>query len=194
MAEDRLEDVLGKALLAKDAEGWANLRYLSSMAFAEGFYYDPRIDKELLRQHSKGLFGMTACLAGEIPRLIRHGEMDAARDAAREYNESQRDFVESGQVDEAARDAEPRSEAERKELIEMAGGIEEAQVDSWLKSIGDPVAAGEQIVVVSTPKVTLEIGERTEEVLAEYTRWVEKSAGISANEAPSPGTSPSTTA
>src|SRR5512138_2641869 len=72
-------------LLAKNAEGWANLRILSSKAFTEGFYYDPRIDKPLLREHSKGLIGMTACLAGEIPRLIRHGEMDAARDAAREY-------------------------------------------------------------------------------------------------------------
>ncbi|HET7753394.1 MAG TPA: DNA polymerase III subunit alpha [Anaeromyxobacteraceae bacterium] len=72
-------------LLAKNAEGWANLRYLSSMAFAEGFYYDPRIDKELLRDHSKGLVGLTACLGGEIPRLLRKGEVDAAREAVREY-------------------------------------------------------------------------------------------------------------
>ncbi len=74
-------------LLAKNQEGWANLRLLSSKAFTEGFYYDPRIDKPLLREHSKGLIGLTACLAGEIPRLIRHGEMDAARKAAREYKE-----------------------------------------------------------------------------------------------------------
>src|SRR5512142_938957 len=72
-------------LLAKNAEGWANLRLLASKAFTEGFYYDPRIDKQLLRDHSKGLVGLTACLAGEIPRLIRHGELDAARAAAREY-------------------------------------------------------------------------------------------------------------
>src|SRR5512138_1333689 len=74
-------------LLAKNLEGWRNLRILSSKAYTEGFYYDPRIDKPLLREHSKGLVGMTACLAGEIPRLIRHGEMDAARAAAREYRE-----------------------------------------------------------------------------------------------------------
>jgi DNA polymerase-3 subunit alpha len=79
-------------LLAKNAEGWSNLRTLSSKAFTEGFYYDPRIDKRLLRDHSKGLVGMTACLAGEIPRFIRHGEMDAARNAAREY----RDIFEPG--------------------------------------------------------------------------------------------------
>src|SRR5512137_778834 len=79
-------------LLAKNAEGWANLRYLSSMAFAEGYYYDPRIDKQLLREHAKGLVGLTACLAGEVPRLARQGDMDGARRAAREY----RDIFEPG--------------------------------------------------------------------------------------------------
>ena len=79
-------------LLAKNAEGWRNLRILSSKAFTEGFYYDPRIDKPLLKQHSAGLIGLTACLGGEVPRLIRHGEMDAARNAAREY----RDIFEPG--------------------------------------------------------------------------------------------------
>ncbi|HYG68443.1 MAG TPA: DNA polymerase III subunit alpha, partial [Anaeromyxobacteraceae bacterium] len=74
-------------LLAKNAEGWANLRYLSSMAFTEGFYYDPRIDKQLLKEHSKGLIGLSACLAGEVPRLARQGDMDGARRAAREYKE-----------------------------------------------------------------------------------------------------------
>jgi DNA polymerase-3 subunit alpha len=79
-------------LLARNAEGWRNLRILSSKAFTEGFYYDPRIDKPLLKAHSAGLIGMTACLAGEVPRLIRHGELDAARDAARQY----RDIFEPG--------------------------------------------------------------------------------------------------
>ncbi|HQR29457.1 MAG TPA: DNA polymerase III subunit alpha [Anaeromyxobacteraceae bacterium] len=79
-------------LLAKDAEGWRNLRYLSSMAYTEGFYYDPRIDKGLLREHSKGLVGLTACLGGEVPRLAAKGDMDGARAAAREY----RDIFEPG--------------------------------------------------------------------------------------------------
>ena len=79
-------------LLARNAEGWANLRYLSSMAYTEGFYYDPRIDKGLLREHSKGLVGLTACLGGEIPRLCSKGDMDGARAAAREY----RDIFEPG--------------------------------------------------------------------------------------------------
>jgi DNA polymerase-3 subunit alpha len=79
-------------LLAKNAEGWANLRVLSSKAFTEGFYYDARIDKNLLRDHSKGLVGLTACLAGEVPRLCRTGDMDGARRVAREY----RDIFEPG--------------------------------------------------------------------------------------------------
>ncbi|MEY2669112.1 MAG: hypothetical protein RJA59_1750 [Pseudomonadota bacterium] len=79
-------------LLAKNAEGWANLRYLSSMAYTEGFYYDPRIDKGLLRDHAKGLVGLTACLGGEVPRLCNKGDMDGARAAAREY----RDIFEPG--------------------------------------------------------------------------------------------------
>jgi DNA polymerase-3 subunit alpha len=74
-------------LLARNEEGWANLRYLSSKAFIEGFYYDPRIDKQLLKERSKGLIGLTACLAGEVPRLVRQGDMDGARRAAREYKE-----------------------------------------------------------------------------------------------------------
>src|SRR5512133_2333166 len=74
-------------LLAKNQEGWANLRFLSSKAFTEGFYYDPRIDKQLLRDHSKGLIGLTACLAGEVPRLVRRGDLDGARRAAREYRD-----------------------------------------------------------------------------------------------------------
>jgi len=74
-------------LLARNEEGWANLRYLSSKAFIEGFYYDPRIDKQLLKERSKGLIGMSACLAGEVPRLVRQGDMDGARRAAREYKE-----------------------------------------------------------------------------------------------------------
>src|SRR5512136_1772252 len=91
--QDRSERVSRHlTLLAKNAEGWANLRFLSSMAYTEGFYYDPRIDKGLLRQHSKGLIGLTACLGGEIPRLCRQGDLDGARRVAREY----RDIFEPG--------------------------------------------------------------------------------------------------
>ncbi len=79
-------------LLAENAEGFANLRYLASMAYLEGHYYNPRIDKELLASHAKGLFGLTACLGGEIPAALLRGESDAARETARTY----RDIFEPG--------------------------------------------------------------------------------------------------
>src|SRR3712207_7635999 len=47
-------------LLAKNAEGYANLRYLASTAYMDGFYYHPRIDKKVLAEHSKGIFALTA--------------------------------------------------------------------------------------------------------------------------------------
>jgi len=50
--------------------GWKNLAYLNSMAYLEGFYYNPRIDKKLLRAHREGLIGMSACLGGEVAQTI----------------------------------------------------------------------------------------------------------------------------
>jgi DNA polymerase-3 subunit alpha len=60
-------------LLARDDEGYRNLLRLSSLAYVEGFYYKPRIDKELLQAHSKGLIGMSACLSSEINRAAIQG-------------------------------------------------------------------------------------------------------------------------
>ena len=57
-------------LLAKDQQGYRNLIKLVSKAWIEGFYYKPRIDHELLEQYHEGLIAMSACLAGELPRLI----------------------------------------------------------------------------------------------------------------------------
>ena len=55
-------------LLAENQQGYRNLCKLASAAQLEGFYYKPRIDKQLLREHNQGLIAMTACLHGEIPR------------------------------------------------------------------------------------------------------------------------------
>jgi DNA polymerase III subunit alpha len=74
-------------LLARDRRGWLNLLQLSSKAFLEGFYYKPRIDKELLAAHSGGLTGMSACLNGEVNRLLRFERYDEARAAAAFYRE-----------------------------------------------------------------------------------------------------------
>ncbi|MGZ3480682.1 MAG: PHP domain-containing protein, partial [Myxococcaceae bacterium] len=85
---DRTEKVANHLiLLAKNEEGYANLRMLSSKAYLDGFYYHPRIDKQLLREHSGGLFGLTACLGGEVTSACYRGDMDAARNAAREYKD-----------------------------------------------------------------------------------------------------------
>ena len=72
-------------LLAENQEGYRNLCKLASAAQLEGFYYKPRIDKQLLREHSNGLIGMTACLHGEVPRRIRDSSLDVADAAALEY-------------------------------------------------------------------------------------------------------------
>jgi len=74
-------------LLAENQEGYRNLCKLASAAQLEGFYYKPRIDKQLLREHSSGLIGMTACLHGEVPRRIRDSSIDIADAAALEYRD-----------------------------------------------------------------------------------------------------------
>ena len=74
-------------LLCENEEGYRNLSYMVSMAWTEGFYIKPRIDLALLREHSAGLIGLSACLAGEIPRMLRNGEYENARDYALQLSE-----------------------------------------------------------------------------------------------------------
>ncbi len=74
-------------LLAKDRVGWKNLSYLNSMGFLEGFYYNPRIDKALLREHSAGLIGMSACLGGEVAQTCLRRGSESALEVAREYDD-----------------------------------------------------------------------------------------------------------
>jgi len=79
------KDLSHLILLAENHDGYRNLCKLASMAQFEGFYYRPRIDKEVLKQHSKGLIGLSACLRGEIPRRIQEGRPNKADEAARSY-------------------------------------------------------------------------------------------------------------
>jgi DNA polymerase-3 subunit alpha len=65
-------------LLAKNLDGYKNLMKLSSIAYLEGFYYKPRIDREVLRAHCKGLIGASACLGGEIPEAIMKNDLPRA--------------------------------------------------------------------------------------------------------------------
>jgi len=61
-------------LLAKNFQGYKNLIKLSSIAYLEGFYYKPRIDKKVLAEHSEGLIALSACLQGEIPKAVTEGD------------------------------------------------------------------------------------------------------------------------
>ena len=72
-------------LLAKNDAGYKNLSYLNSMGYLEGFYYNPRIDKQLLRDHSEGLIGLSACLGGEIAQTLEKNGVAAAEEVAKEY-------------------------------------------------------------------------------------------------------------
>jgi DNA polymerase III subunit alpha len=72
-------------LLAKNLTGYKNLIKLTSIAHLEGFYYKPRVDWETLKKHADGLVAMSACLAGEIPRLIIAGKKEKARERIKEY-------------------------------------------------------------------------------------------------------------
>lgn len=72
-------------LLAENQEGYHNLIKLVSKAWVEGFYYKPRVDKEILAQHSKGLIALSGCLAGEVANLVLYGQLAIAKERALEY-------------------------------------------------------------------------------------------------------------
>ncbi|MCK5760357.1 MAG: DNA polymerase III subunit alpha, partial [Candidatus Delongbacteria bacterium] len=74
-------------LLAKNDKGYKNLIYLCTQASLTGFYHKPRIDYKLLEEHSEGLIGLSACLAGEIPRLIIDNKLKEAKEFAIKYQE-----------------------------------------------------------------------------------------------------------
>jgi DNA polymerase-3 subunit alpha len=74
-------------LLAENIEGYKNLVKLSSLAYREGFYYKPRIDKETLRQYKNGLIATSACLGGEIPSAFLKRDAKAAKNVAETYLE-----------------------------------------------------------------------------------------------------------
>jgi len=79
-------------LLARNQEGYHNLTQLATKAQLEGFYYRPRVDKELLEQHNQGLIALSACISGEIPRLILRGSLEEAKQAALWYRQTFGDF------------------------------------------------------------------------------------------------------
>ncbi len=74
-------------LLARDRTGYHNLLELSSRAHLEGFYYKPRIDRELLEKHHQGLIALSGCLKGEIPQALLAGDRESAGETAGYYRD-----------------------------------------------------------------------------------------------------------
>jgi len=74
-------------LLAQNSTGYKNLMKLVTAGYLEGFYYRPRIDKELLREYNEGLICLSGCLKGEVPEKMLNGDYEGARNAAIEYSE-----------------------------------------------------------------------------------------------------------
>lgn len=74
-------------LLAKNNEGYQNLMFICSCGFTEGFYYKPRVDMEVLKANSNGIIALSACLAGDIPKLLLNGDYDGAKAKLYEFTE-----------------------------------------------------------------------------------------------------------
>jgi len=74
-------------LLAKDETGYRNLMKLVSIGYLEGFYYKPRIDKEVLARHSEGLIALSSCLKGEVARLALDNKLDKIKELAGQYQD-----------------------------------------------------------------------------------------------------------
>jgi len=74
-------------LLAENQTGYDNLIKIVSSGFVDGFYYKPRVDMQIMRKHSEGIIALSACLAGEIPKLLLDGDYKGAKKKAEEYRE-----------------------------------------------------------------------------------------------------------
>ncbi len=74
-------------ILAKNEKGYRNLMKLTTLGYLEGFYYKPRMDKEVLKQYHEGLIGLSGCLKGEIPHYVRNDQMNEAMRAIQEYQD-----------------------------------------------------------------------------------------------------------
>ena len=106
-------------LLAKNQSGYHNLIQLTTKAHLEGFYYRPRVDKELLEQHHQGLIAFSSCVAGEIPRLVLEGRLDEAKQTALWYKQTFGDFYL-----EIQRHPIPELEQINQSLISMSSELE----------------------------------------------------------------------
>jgi len=106
-------------LLAKNQSGYRNLIQLTTRAHLEGFYYKPRVDRELLYEYHDGLIALSACLRGEVPRLVLEGRLQEAKEAASWYKQTFGDFYL-----EIQRHPIPELEPINQALISMSGELD----------------------------------------------------------------------
>ncbi len=96
IVSDHKERVAGNryhiTLLVKNNKGWENILQLVTKSHLEGFYYKPRIDKELLKEHSEGLIGLSGCMSGEIPKALSADDEKRAEEILNEYKNIFEDF------------------------------------------------------------------------------------------------------
>ena len=104
-------------LLAQNFEGYQNLVRLTSKAYTEGFYYKPRIDKQLLAEHSKGLIALSACMSGVPSAMLAQEKCDEAAAAALEFEEILGKGNYFLEIQEHGLDAQRRI---RKSLVELS--------------------------------------------------------------------------
>ncbi len=86
-SKDANERYYHLVLLAKNGTGWKNLIQLVTKAHLEGYYYRPRVDKDLLREYHEGLIATSACLGGEVNRALSAGQLEEAKRLAFEYQD-----------------------------------------------------------------------------------------------------------
>ncbi len=108
-------------LLAKDYKGYKNLTTLLSKAYIEGFYYKPRIDKEILKHYNSGLIGLSACLKGEIPYYLQHDNGEMALSIAKQYLDI---FGMGNFFIEIQSNGIPEQEKVNKQLISLAAELD----------------------------------------------------------------------
>jgi DNA polymerase-3 subunit alpha len=138
-------------LMAKDLKGYHNLVKLSSFSYIEGFWRKPRIDRELLAQHSEGIIGLSACISGVPPSLLLRDKFDEAARASLEFQ----DILGEGnfylEIQEHGLDAQKRIRKPMVELSKKTGIPLVATNDSHYLMAGD-VKAHDTLLCIGTGK------------------------------------------
>jgi DNA polymerase-3 subunit alpha len=151
-------------LLAKNAKGYHNLVKIVSRAWTEGFYFHPRTDKEDIKAHAEGIICCSACLGGEIPKLITRGEIAEAEKQVQWYKEvfGEDYYLElqrhKADTPRANHEAFPMQEAVNVELLRMSQkyGIKVVATNDVHFVNHDDAEAHERLICVATNKKVLE--------------------------------------